>query len=136
MILTSPYQAFHYFRKRLDVEVEEFWVVALNSEKAVIDSACLFRGTVDLCLFHPRDVFRFGYRCNAAALLVAHNHPSGNAAPSEQDRAVTQILLAAAEILQLPVLDHLIVAGKTYFSFLEAGELNPNPAAGPWPGGR
>lgn len=136
MKITSPSQAFHYFHKRLAVEVEEFWALALNSEKEVIESACLFRGTVDLCLFHPRDVFRFAYCCNAAALVVAHNHPSGNAEPSNEDRAVTQQLVEAAKILQVPLVDHLIVAGRTYFSFLEAGEISPNPAAALLPGDR
>lgn len=128
MKITSPAEAFHFFRKRLQSEVEEFWAVALSSEKDVLEAACIFRGTVDFCLFHPRDVFRFAYRHNAAALIVAHNHPSGTALASKEDRLVTQQLLVAAEILQVPVVDHLILAGKTYFSFLEAGEINPSQA--------
>lgn len=125
MQLTSPALAHRFLRWRLSIDVEEFWAVALNADKHVIRSACLFRGSVDQCLFHPRDVFRFAFRHNASSVLVAHNHPSGNVAPSAQDEAVTEQLLLAAFILQLPVDDHLIIAGRDYFSFLQAGRMPP-----------
>ncbi len=124
MELTSPLLAYGYLRRRLNADVEEFWAVALNAEKAPLASACLFRGSVDSCLFHPRDVFRFACRNNAAALIVAHNHPSGNVEPSDHDEAVNQQLLAAALILQIPVTDHLILAGRRYFSFLQTGRMD------------
>ena len=123
MKVTTPSQAWHLFKERMQMEVEELWVAALNSEKEVLELACLFRGTVDRCIFHPRDVFRFAYQHNAAALVVAHNHPSGNSHPSPEDREVTSQLLAAARILQIPVVDHLIVTKNAYYSFFKEGEL-------------
>jgi DNA repair protein RadC len=134
MELTSPELAHRYLHCRMNSEVEEFWAIALNSGKTVIRARCLFRGSVDACLFHPRDVFRFACLHNAAALIVAHNHPSGNVLPSADDERITQRLLAAAMVFQLPVVDHLIVAGKNYFSFLAAGKMKlTNPV---WPDGR
>jgi DNA repair protein RadC len=128
MKLTTPLQAFHYLFPRISTEAEEFWAVALNSEKEVLSAACLFRGTVDLCLFHPRDVFRFSYRHNASALIVAHNHPTGAARPSAEDRTVTRQLINASAILQVPVVDHLILEGNDFYSFLQAGELTIDPS--------
>lgn len=131
MKITSPRKAFQFFKHRLNGQVEEFWAAALNSQKCVVASACLFRGTVDHCLFHPRDVFRFAYLNNASSLLVAHNHPSGCALPSDQDIQITSQLLQVAVILQMPLDDHLIVAGQKYYSFLEDGALTvKNPV---WP---
>lgn len=123
MKIVSPAQAHQFFKDRLGREVEEFWVAALNAEKEVIAAACLFRGTVDHCLFHPRDVFRFAYLHNATSIVVAHNHPTGNVRPSREDLHVTGQLLQVAVILQVPLNDHLIVSGSKYYSFLEHGKL-------------
>lgn len=98
--------------------------MALNSEKEPVAVRCLFRGTVDQCLFHPRDVFRFACLSNASSLIVAHNHPSGNARPSQADVKITRRLIRAAAILEVPIDDHLILAGGKYFSFLEDGALS------------
>jgi DNA repair protein RadC len=123
MKITKPGEAFQFFRTRLGSDVEEFWIAALNSEKNVTASTCLFRGTVDHCLFHPRDVFRFACLHNASSIVVAHNHPSGSALPSPEDIFVTEQLLAVAVLLQIPLVDHLIIAGRRYYSFLEDGKL-------------
>lgn len=104
-------------------DVEEFWIAALNADKTVIAAQCLFRGTADFCPFHPRDVFRFACRHNASTLIVAHSHPSGSVAPSKEDYAITERLMAAADLLCVPVVDHLIIGGRRYFSFLERGLL-------------
>ena len=120
MKIHSPKAAHEFFKTRLAREVEEFWVAALNSNKEVIAAACLFRGTVDQCLFHPRDVFRFAYLHNAVSIVVAHNHPSGDVRPSPLDLNVTGQLLDVAVILQMPIEDHLIISGGRYFSFLQS----------------
>lgn len=123
MKITSPLSAFHYFRARVNPEIEEFWIAALDSAKRITVAQCLFRGTVDHCLFHPRDVFRFACHNNAAAILVAHNHPSGNVEPSAEDQAATERLLLLALVLEIPLVDHVIISPKRYFSFLEKGRL-------------
>ncbi|MGE0528239.1 MAG: JAB domain-containing protein, partial [Bdellovibrionales bacterium] len=96
---------------------------ALNSNKDVIEASCIFRGTVDCCPVHPREIFRFAYIHNASSIVLGHNHPSGTAEPSVEDHTTTKQLLNAAEILQIPIVDHLIVAGERYFSFSMKGLL-------------
>jgi DNA repair protein RadC len=133
MKITSPSQAFHFFSQRMATEVEEFWIASLNAEKRVTAQQCLFRGTVDHCLFHPRDVFRFACRHNSSAILVAHNHPSGNVEPSPEDEAITERLLVLALLLEIPLVDHLIISPHGYFSFQQQGRLQ---IKGPvWPFG-
>lgn len=127
MKIISPAEAHRYLQTRICSEVEEFWGLALNTQSELLGAECLFRGSVDACFFHPRDIFRFAYRHNASSLIVAHNHPSGNLEPSDGDREVTRQLLKAAKILQVPVVDHLILAGSQFFSFLAAGELTIGP---------
>jgi DNA repair protein RadC len=122
-LLSSPLKARHYFQPRMRMDVEEFWVAALNADRRVLASDCLFRGTADHCLFHPRDVFRFVLRKNAAAFLVAHNHPSGNATPSSEDDKVTQQLSTISWLVEVTFLDHVIVTKASYYSFAEAGRL-------------
>lgn len=81
-------------------------------------------GTLTASLVHPREVFAPALERPAAALIVAHNHPSGDPAPSREDRETTRRLCEAGRILGLPVLDHLIVASRGYFSFRERGLLD------------
>ncbi len=121
--LTTPQQAYQYFKTRLKSDIEEFWIAAMTCDKKVIASQCLFRGTVDHCLFHPRDVFRFAIRHNASSFLVAHNHPSGSPLPSSEDRAITHRLLSASMIIEIPLLDHIIIGHRAYYSFVENGSL-------------
>lgn len=123
MTIEHARDAFAYFQPRLPVDVEEFWIATLDAAKHVTASACLFRGTVDHCLFHPRDVFRFACVANASSFLVAHNHPSGDPRPSAHDVAITDQLLTLAALMQIQFVDHLIVAGDRYFSFLEGGKM-------------
>lgn len=122
-----------FFRRRLRADVEEFWIATLNSDKAVTACACLFRGTVDHCLFHPRDVFRFACLHNASSMIVAHNHPSGNVEPSPEDTAITEQLLTLSLVLEVPLVDHLIISPRRYFSFLESGRLNAGLRGRPGP---
>jgi DNA repair protein RadC len=131
--ITNPREGHSFFESRIaDNEVEEFWAAALNADKVVTAAQCLFRGTVDGCLVHPRDVFRFACRHNAVSIIVAHNHPSGSVAPSVEDCRLTQQLLCASRLLRIPMDDHLIISGRKHFSFLQNGQLK-TPIAPLWP---
>lgn len=123
MLIVNPRRAACFFRKYIAQDIEEFWIAALNSRKIVTAKSCLFRGTVDHCLFHPRDVFRFACQYNAASFVVAHNHPSGDVSPSHEDIQVTEQLLTLSIILEIPFVDHLIISRSAYFSFMESGRL-------------
>lgn len=123
MRITNSQIAQRKMRQVINFEVEEFWVMALNSGKRILATECLFRGTVDACMIHPRDIFRFACRHNASGLILAHSHPSGDAFPSDMDLLMTEKLMIASEIFQIPILDHVILTKTSYLSFLDRGLL-------------
>jgi DNA repair protein RadC len=106
-----------------DLTVEEFHVLALDTQSRVLRDITVTRGLLDSSLVHPREVFRPAIAEAAAGLILVHNHPSGDPTPSPEDRAVTRQLVAAGQLLDLPVFDHVIVAGDRYASFASAGLL-------------
>jgi DNA repair protein RadC len=103
------------------LRTESFRVVLLNSANQVIREVCVSDGSLNAVLIHPREVFRLAIAESAAAIIVAHNHPSGNTEPSGEDIAITKQLIEAGRIVDIKVLDHLIIAGNTYTSFVERG---------------
>jgi len=100
-----------------DPELEEFHVPALNSQSEVVRDVLVSRGLLNSSLVHPREVFRTAIAEAAAGVILLHNHPSGDPTPSAEDRAVTRQLVAAGQLLDLPVYDHVIVAGDRFVSF-------------------
>ncbi|MCO5107539.1 MAG: DNA repair protein RadC [Burkholderiaceae bacterium] len=102
---------------------EIFAGLFLDAQNRLIAAEEMFRGTLTQTAVYPREVARRALELNSAALILAHNHPSGVAEPSAADRMLTQALKAALSQLDVPVLDHLIVAGNRCFSFAEAGLL-------------
>ncbi|MCS7090940.1 MAG: DNA repair protein RadC [Limisphaera sp.] len=89
--------------------VETFWVVLLNTRHRLIKVEKISQGTLDTILVHPREVFRLAIVANAAALVLVHNHPSGDPTPSESDVRVTRDLVRAGQLLRIELLDHVIV---------------------------
>jgi len=106
-----------------DLAVEEFHVLALDSQSRVRRDVLVSRGLLNSALVHPREVFRAAIAEAAAGIIVVHNHPSGDPTPSAEDRAVTRQLSEAGRLLDLPVYDHVIVAGDRFVSFVTAGLL-------------
>ncbi len=121
MEITTDELAYDALKNQIGYDVEEFWALALGPTKVLLRCKMIFRGTVDACMVHPRDVFRFACLENASSILVAHNHPSGDARPSEQDLLFTQKLVRASEILEIPLIDHLILTRTGYKSFVREG---------------
>lgn len=105
------------------LRVEEFHVLALNAKNVLIESRLCSRGTLTASLVHPREVFAPAMRAGAAAVVLLHNHPSGDPEPSPEDREVTRRLLAVGELVGVRLADHVIVATGGYASFLERGLL-------------
>ena len=95
----------------------------LNSHNRLIRSETISIGTVNSNIIHPREVFRSGIESNAVAVIVAHNHPSGDATPSEDDVALTRRLVSAGHVMGIEVVDHLILADTQYCSLRQAGRL-------------
>ena len=125
MEINSSHSAAQILRPLMSTEVEEFWALALTSGKTLINAKCLFRGTVDACLFHPRDIFRFACLANASSILVAHNHPSGDPLPSPHDIRLTHRLRRAGHLMEIPLIDHLIITTQRHTSFLESKWFAP-----------
>jgi DNA repair protein RadC len=108
-----------------DLLHEEFRVLLLNAQHAVVREIVITRGILDASVVHPREVFKEAVAESAAALILVHNHPSGDPAPSPEDREVTRQLADAGRIVGIPVLDHVVVGDARYVSFVEAGYLVP-----------
>jgi DNA repair protein RadC len=122
--LTSPNAVRDYLRLTLrHKEYEVFCCVFLDAQNRVIAVEELFRGTLTQTSVYPREIVRRALAHNAAALILAHNHPSGVAEPSTADRTLTRQLRDALALVDIRVLDHFIVAGASSLSFMEAGHL-------------
>lgn len=119
--VTSSQLAFQNFEPLGQSETEEFWLMSLQSNKCIIDIHCVFKGTVDACPIHPRDIFRRAILMNASSLILAHNHPSGDSRPSIEDYKITKDLVEASQLLQIPINDHLILTKDHYWSFADHG---------------
>jgi DNA repair protein RadC len=104
-----------------DTDREQFVVLFLDSRSAVIGINTVSIGTLTESLVHSREVFKGAILANAASIIVAHNHPSGEARPSEADIAVTSKLKEAGRILGIPVEDHVIIGEKSFSSFRQEG---------------
>lgn len=88
---------------------EAFFVITLNTKYRVIDRHLISLGIVDACLVHPREVFRRAVMDNASAVVLAHNHPSGDTSPSREDIKLTRQLIEAGRIMDIEVLDHVVI---------------------------
>lgn len=112
--ISSPEDASSFLQMRLGgLDHEEFHAVYLDTRHQIIAVEGLFRGTVDGAEVHPREVARAAMRHNAAAVILAHNHPSGNPEPSAADRAITARLKQALALVDVRVLDHIVVGERT-----------------------
>ena len=98
---------------------EHFLLVTLNGGHEIIQIHVVSVGTLTRALIHPREVFSTAIRENAAAIIVCHNHPSGNCEPSEEDVSITHNLEQVGEIMGIELLDHIIVSQESYYSFLD-----------------
>lgn len=119
---TSPAAVKEYLCAKLaGYEHEVFAVLFLDTRHCLIDYAEMFHGTIDGASVYPRELVKEALRLNAAAVIVSHNHPSGNPEPSGADRTLTQRLKEALGLVDVRVLDHIIVAGTDTTSFAERG---------------
>jgi DNA repair protein RadC len=122
--LTSPTAVRDYLRLILrSKEYEVFCCVFLDAQNRVLAVEELFRGTLTQTSVYPREIIKRALAHNAAALILAHNHPSGVAEPSQADRLLTRKLADALALVDVRVLDHFIVAGASSLSFMESGQL-------------
>jgi len=102
---------------------EHFMIVGLDAKHAVIGINTVSIGSVTMSIVHPREVFKPLILMNASAVLLAHNHPSGDSTPSQEDRALTRRLKDSGELLGITVLDHVVMGEDRYYSFADHQEL-------------
>ena len=103
--------------------VEQFGVLLLDTKHRLLRTTRVSVGTLDASVVHPREVFRAAVAAGAAAIVLFHNHPSGDPAPSDDDVALTKRLIRAGDLMGIVVLDHVIVAENSYASLRERGDL-------------
>lgn len=119
--LSSPEAVKRYSKLQLhELEHEVFMVIFLDNQNRLIQSETMFRGTIDSASVYPREVVKAALKHNAAAVIFAHNHPSGIPEPSRSDITITQRLKEALSLVDIRVLDHIVV-GDTCISFAERG---------------
>lgn len=122
--ISNPIDAYRLFKKYIENEKQEnFLVVFLDNHKRYISHEIIFKGTIDSSLVSPREVFKIALLENAAGVIVMHNHPSGLSFPSKADDETTNALVLAGNTIGIPLLDHLIIGQKNYYSYLEEGRL-------------
>jgi DNA repair protein RadC len=124
--VTSSRDVFGYYRPLLrDLRREVFKVILLDGKNTIIKDVTVSEGSLTLSIVHPREAFVPAVRESAAAVIFVHNHPSGDPEASPEDRALTQRLVSAGEIMGIRVLDHVIIGDIRYFSFADQGWLTP-----------
>ena len=122
--LTSPQHVKDYLQATLATEEREvFGLILLDSQHGVLRFERLFYGTIDSANVYPREIVKIVLDTNAAAVILAHNHPSGNPEPSRADIALTQRVQLALQTIDVRLLDHFVVGGTTSVSFAERGLL-------------
>lgn len=121
--ITFPADALPVIRHYADRKQEHFLCLTLNGANEVIATRVIAVGTINRTQVRPREVFADAVADRAAAIIVAHNHPAGEVAPSREDEALTRELKAAGEILGVKLLDHVVFNRTAHFSFLEKGLL-------------
>jgi len=126
--IRCPADVYHHFHPRLRcTPQEQFHVLLLDGRHRIMREVLISRGTLTASLVHPREVFRMALRESAAALVLVHNHPSGDPTPSAEDRNVTQRLRRAGALLGVPVMDHIVVAEHGFVSLHEEGDFDKEP---------
>lgn len=120
--VTNSKDTFEYMQITLsDAPYESFWILLLNRANRILRPIKISEGGMSGTVADPKRIFKMAIDFNAASVILCHNHPSGSVKPSESDIKLTEKLKASGELLQLPVLDHLILGDNTYYSFADEG---------------
>ncbi len=124
LVLTNPFQSFAYLKEIIQNESQEHLIcIYLNTQSEVITTRTISIGTINQTIINPKDVLKWALKHSASGIIIAHNHPSGNPAPSNQDFLVTKKIIDAARLMDIIIVDHIIVGKNRYYSFLENKKL-------------
>lgn len=117
--ILNPQDCISLLLKYRKMKQEHFGAIFLNSQKEVIRTKCFFVGSDSFCQVHPKLIFWKACKLEASAMILFHNHPSGNTSPSQKDIELTEMFEKGGNLLGIQVLDHLIIGKYDYYSFLE-----------------
>lgn len=123
-IIQNPGDCVSLLRKYGKMRQEHFGVIFLNYKKEVIQTKCFFVGSDDSCKVYPKLVFWKACKIEASAMILFHNHPSGDTSPSDYDVEVTKKFEEGGNLLGIQILDHIIISKYNYYSFLEHDQMN------------
>lgn len=126
-LVTSQHVFNHFSPRFKNIKKEIFKVILLDQKNKVIRDVNISEGSLTATVVHPREVFNPAIRDSAASVIFLHNHPSGDPTPSQEDKEMTQRLVAAGELMGIQVLDHLVIGDNTYFSFADSGYIKRSP---------
>ncbi|WBW50562.1 DNA repair protein RadC [Peptoniphilus equinus] len=122
--ITSPKDIARYVRHDMSaLKVEEFRIAILNTKKELELLKTISKGSLDCTVVHPREVFQAAVAHGAHTIILLHNHPSADPTPSREDRILTRRMVECGKLLGIEVVDHVIIAGGSYYSFSEHGDL-------------
>lgn len=120
LTLNNSKKVYDYFHSMFDYEKQEnFYAIYLDSKSNLISFKLLFKGTLNSSTVHPREIFKYAFLESAYSIIVMHNHPSGDVTPSKQDIELTNNLFEIGKIIKIPIVDHIIISKKGYYSFYE-----------------
>jgi DNA repair protein RadC len=123
--LSSSRSVHDYFAPLVrELKQEQFWALLLDNKHRVMHDVTISSGSLTMSVVHPREAFVPAVRQSAAAVIFVHNHPSGDPAPSAEDRQLTHRLVACGELLGIPVLDHVIIGRTAFYSFADHRQLD------------
>lgn len=122
--LNSANKVYEYTKYLFNNKNQElFYCLYFNTKQQIIGKELLFIGTVNKSITHPREIFKYAYLYSASSIICLHNHPSGDTMPSREDIDFTDALVKIGMMQKIPVIDHIIVSDKSYYSFLENGKI-------------
>ena len=122
--ILNPQDCVSLLTKYSRMKQEHFGVIFLNSQKEVIQTKCFFVGSDNRCNIYPKIVFWKACKLEASAMILFHNHPSGNTNPSQNDIELTEMFEKGGNLLGIQILDHIIISKYDYYSFLEHDNMN------------
>lgn len=124
--LNDPFKVYKQIERIInpgELSEEEFWIICLDTKNKNIGNFRISKGTIDMTVIHPREVFKGAIMLNSANIILTHNHPSGDPTPSQEDIRITKRLSESGELLGIKVLDHIVTGDGVFHSLREHGQM-------------
>jgi DNA repair protein RadC len=125
--ISSPECVFELLKSKINPRAEELWTICLNPQGRLLSLEMIFRGTIDMCPSHPREIFRAVISHGSSSFIICHNHPSGDPTPSPQDLALTNRISRLAKLFEISLGDHIIIGKDNFTSLRRQGFFDRSP---------